>query len=881
MEIKEVTKDDPCRHCGKPDWCYRLSNDLEVCNRDNVADGWVATKAIDKSGKPFLAEQKPQEKRELVNTQDWIYKDRQNKPLIRVSRRNYSNGSKFIRQYSWTGKRWVSGYGSVQREDIPIYNYQAVRKAIANGEMIFYVEGEKCVDALSKLGFIATTNIVGSNGWNPSLIGDLKGANLVLCPDRDKPGLKLMAQIYKHFPDAQWLYADPTSKFWEADKIAPSGGYDIADWTEDRKLTQDSILASIEPCRTELLTHDEKPENNIDVDLHYTEKAIAALYAKDHYAAIDDCLYRFNGRYYEKCSKAKEQKRIVEWCLKNPVETRVGQWKFSHANPTAVNNIYSWLLFRFAVDPEDTNPPGLNLLNGTLRITWNGEKVSHTLIPHNPENIYTYCSNLAYDPKAEPKDCDRLLACLEPKEQTIFLRTLAAALDLEGVRRVRGREVRALLLQGFGNNGKDSLREAAHILFGDALTGVTVADCQQYDQGRKFPLAKLKGAKLSWSSENTNLANLDNLQALKAAITGDSIDIELKNQSEFPIYPVAVFLFNCNDFPSLQGGLEALRSRYGILKFKKTYKRNADPSKGELEADSRFRYDPDFLARSVCPALLNKILIELVWLVTDGINYDSIESNYKELLEDSNHLWTFCREVGLVEAPGERVYIGDLWEQLREWYLTNGILEEETSDKGKTKPIWHELPNKKDQLCKGANQLYKRFGVLFPNVKKERHTDKDDRVGQFYLSGCSLTASTASTDSTMRVIASTNGSKIGDQVEATDRSLSQVEAVEAVSPHQENPANFINVIATRFVTLDPESQQNLINQLNKLKEGNPMAKEFHYPATVFCPGQTVSYEEQVYTVKASDHAHVQLVGLTKAVPVWMCQLVEKNNNASN
>ena len=41
--ITEVSKSEPCPHCGKPDWCYFI-DDLSVCNRDaEPAPGWKIT----------------------------------------------------------------------------------------------------------------------------------------------------------------------------------------------------------------------------------------------------------------------------------------------------------------------------------------------------------------------------------------------------------------------------------------------------------------------------------------------------------------------------------------------------------------------------------------------------------------------------------------------------------------------------------------------------------------------------------------------------------------------------------------------------------------------------------------------------------------------
>lgn len=106
---------------------------------------------------------------------------------------------------------------------------------------------------------------------------------------------------------------------------------------------------------------------------------------------------------------------------------------------------------------------------------------------------------------------------------------MAASLDLATIRKHRGREVKALLCKGHGNNGKDTLREAVRLLYGGiGMSNASVSDFAAYDNGRKFGLSKLEGARINWSSENSSFDNLDRLQSLKAAITGEALDIERK-----------------------------------------------------------------------------------------------------------------------------------------------------------------------------------------------------------------------------------------------------------------------------------------------------------------------------------------------------------------
>ena len=137
------------------------------------------------------------------------------------------------------------------------------------------------------------------------------------------------------------------------------------------------------------------------------------------------------------------------------------------------------------------------------------------------------------------------------------------------------------------------------------------------------------------------------------------------------------------------------------------YKKNADVRFGEIEADPRFRYSPEFLRKSVVPAFLNKILEQFPLLLKEGIDYSPTNESFKELQEENNHLWTFIREAGIQESPGEKLYIKDIWDDLQEWYKANGTIEVLYEDTDREKRIFHDQDNPYDKTIKRSNQLYK------------------------------------------------------------------------------------------------------------------------------------------------------------------------------
>jgi putative DNA primase/helicase len=308
-----------------------------------------------------------------------------------------------------------------------------------------------------------------------------------------------------------------------------------------------------------------------------------------------------------------------------------------------------------------------------------------------------------------------------------FLRTAAAALNLKLVRsKLTGRGVKGLLCHGEGSNGKDTLRAVLAAVFGRGMTGRSLSDFKSYDMGRKFALAGIEGSICNWASENTAKVDLDNIQSLKQFITGDPIDIERKGKDSYEYKSAAIFFANCNKLPSITGGTSAIDDRYGILRFDKTYVRNADPSQGELEADPRFKDDEKFILEQIAPAILNKLLERLPLLLTEGIDYKATKDAMREAQEESRHLWQFAREVGLEVQSGGRVWVKDLWQQLQDWYEDAGILEKEYDGKGKEKLVWNELSNKYDAPVKAVNQLYSRLCEIFPKVQIHRYNGRDE-----------------------------------------------------------------------------------------------------------------------------------------------------------
>ena len=167
--LQTVNKENPCLHCGKTDWCYRLLNNglsnslsdkgLSVCKRGAIpASGWKKTSKKDRDGDYYYAPIESQDRKtkqpRIKNKRIWEYPFRNGKNLVRVIRIDDGFGKKFIWQEYWlkeaklakfrTEKYWVKlsqkdldkgkctqaqfdlfkKLTSSLRQEIPIYRYQ-------------------------------------------------------------------------------------------------------------------------------------------------------------------------------------------------------------------------------------------------------------------------------------------------------------------------------------------------------------------------------------------------------------------------------------------------------------------------------------------------------------------------------------------------------------------------------------------------------------------------------------------------------------------------------------------------------------------------------------------------------------------------------------
>ncbi|MGI0480235.1 DUF5906 domain-containing protein [Geminocystis sp. CENA526] len=427
-------------------------------------------------------------------------------------------------------------------------------------------------------------------------------------------------------------------------------------------------------------------------------------------------LYQFNGQYYEEIEDGIVKQKINYWCA-NYIDDK---GKKSKASPSSVKNLYEWVNQKFYVSPSKINCEGIPVKNGYLALTKDeNNKPKFELKNYSHDVYFTYQSQVNYDPKASKEPAIKLLECLDEPYKSLFVKSLSTILEFKTIKEEWDR-IKALLLIGDGSNGKDTLREVISLILGEQ--GITSCSLNDFSQSRGFNVARLAtNPKLNWSSENREI-NIDSIQSLKQAITGDPLFIEGKGKDGFEVKLNTLFIFNTNHKPDLKGNQFAIQSRLTLIPFTKTY--SMTPKKGELQADPRFKHDKNFLVSVVAPAFLNLLIDAFGDVYQKGINYQESETYFNEVIEENNHLRKFAKDLGLTFTgdDSDRLSVSDIYSHLMQWYFDNGYVDFETKNE-KVKNIWLD-DDKRDPVVKLSKDLKPRILELFPKVQEYSHNRK-------------------------------------------------------------------------------------------------------------------------------------------------------------
>ena len=164
------------------------------------------------------------------------------RPVLRTHDYHNPDGSLRFQTVKFTDTTWSSRRPDSIRPDgwqwgmkgmQPVLNRLPELRIADLDEWVFFVEGEKDVDRLRALGFVATTNAMGAKSWRSIYAKEFKGRKVAIIPDNDESGLGHRNKV------ASELHGTAKAvKAFEPLPGVPHKG-DVSDWLDDGHTVDD------------------------------------------------------------------------------------------------------------------------------------------------------------------------------------------------------------------------------------------------------------------------------------------------------------------------------------------------------------------------------------------------------------------------------------------------------------------------------------------------------------------------------------------------------------------------------------------------------------------------------------------------------------------
>jgi putative DNA primase/helicase len=553
---------------------------------------------------------------------------------------------------------------------------------------VFIPEGEKDVLTLAALGLTATTNVGGAGKWRDDYNEFLKGRNVVILPDNDKPGRE-HAQLV-----AKSLHGNAASvKILELDGLPDKG--DVSDWIAAGG-TKETLIelaqaasewmphaATVQkPPRQSRRSRRPTPPNDGDplspfhdegqTDLSNARRFVAMHGQFVRFCAPQGVWYVWNGRQWREDDTGEVYrlaKQVPDAIFKAALAFGDDDTFRFAVRSASARGIEAMLKLAesepgIAVVPEqfDAHPWLLNCVNGVLNLR-TGE-----LGAHDPALYLSKLCQTAYDPDAANYEFEKCLDKIFDGRQPLidFLRRLIGYC-------LTGQTTEQILpiLFGGGSNGKSLLLKLFILMLGNDYAMTANRELLIGKKGEVHPteLASLFGKRLVVSIETDDGHQLAE-GMVKQLTGGDRIRARRMREDFWEFDATFKVLLCTNHKPEIRGDDHAIWRRIALLPFDVRFW-NADAGESgppELQADKglfeRLQTElPGVLAWAVCGCL--------EWQ-RDGLRMpDEVRQATKEYRNSEDVLAAFLAEKCLT-MPGVKVRTSQLYQVFREWCKETG-----------------------------------------------------------------------------------------------------------------------------------------------------------------------------------------------------------------
>lgn len=425
------------------------------------------------------------------------------------------------------------------KDTATLYRLPEVIKAVKAGYPVYIVEGEKDVETLRDMGYVATT-AGGVNDWRKEYAPYFTGAQVIILPDNDKSGLELKDRIMrdlKHYAHSiRWVITSAADKGDVTDYLRKEG---------HSKVDLQQLVANSENIGAPWLYVTGSGENkklkiNPGILADSISKGLSYLIVRRPDEEKDD-FYLYENGVYNKCNRNKVKSIILRYV------------PMSLATDNLVNNVCNLLFYQerniCTFRDLDNDENYINLKNGLYNIR------TKQLESHTPKLYSTLQLNCEYHPENNNRpvfDCYMNDLCSDREgntdEQKKAVLQEYMGLILSNVKVHRTKQ--ALVLWSLlGNSGKTQILN----LIGEILGNENIANIpiQHMNEASKFSLGSIVGKRMISIGDQT-CSEIKDSAVFKQLTGGDPIKVEPKNKQPFYYTFPGGIAIACNNLPSFQ-----------------------------------------------------------------------------------------------------------------------------------------------------------------------------------------------------------------------------------------------------------------------------------------------------------------------------------------
>jgi putative DNA primase/helicase len=502
------------------------------------------------------------------------------------------------------------------------YRLPELLKGVKDSKPILLLEGEKDVDSAMAMGLIATTFVGGAGKWRDEYLDYFRGADVVLIPDNDFPGLKGMTEIATKLQGTS-----SRIRLLELPGLGPlqeKHGKDFSDWAELDGNTAEvlnGLVMETEDWKFPLEDWLFATDRGFKVN-----KAMLAQKVESDEGGNLICVCQTFWKYSSGVWKRSEDAQIKAQ-IRRKIAMR--EEALGALNSALVEDVFKQLGLILLTPPEfqfNRDPMVLNFINGTLDLN-NGEFIK----VHRRELFQNIQFPYGFNRDSHCPNWNLFLESLE-----FDLDTLSKLQEWAGyclLPMVQGTLQKSLFLIGEGANGKS--------VFLETLAAVldNVSHLELSELFDRFKIAELEGKLANICTDVETSKVMD--ARFKKIVAGEPQSAERKFKEPFEFQPFAKILFSANDFILTKDRTHGYYRRFDILKFNRIFK--TEEQKPDLlqelkeEVPGIFNWALEGLER----------LSQQNWIMTKS---SYMENCHNEFRRATNPLQLFVEEECVVEG---------------------------------------------------------------------------------------------------------------------------------------------------------------------------------------------------------------------------------------